>query len=416
MRVLAVLMVLGWGVVPVCGAEGKGCTITGKLSGPEQKEVRIADAQVALGTGGAFRHTVEIDRPAFITLTWGRAIELYLVPGKTLQLTADGSGKPQGLSFSGDLEPINRCWAAVSADLEMLKDRLTKEGQRVYTSDGDAFLAEIGRRFAPLRARLEQLAATAEPERSFVEDGRQRLDLARANLLLDYPDAVRYFTHDASFRPPEGFTDFVGRLPLTDARWLHTEDFRVFIDRWVTFSATERPPRAEEPKRRYLPALWTQLQIILALVKDPAIRDFLLQKRLSQLLDEHYSKYYAELAPEFRRYCRNQAGLDQKIAAARAAEQARETGTVRTVYKTVGDVTLEAFLYLPSGWKKEDRRGTVVFFHGGGWTIGTPHWGEPFCRHFAQQGLVAVSFEFRLMSAHGTTPVESMRDARSALR
>ena len=45
-------------------------------------------------------------------------------------------------------------------------------------------------------------------------------------------------------------------------------------------------------------------------------------------------------------------------------------GAEEQVYKTIGDVKLNAYIYKPADWKASDQRPAIVFFFGGGWTSG----------------------------------------------
>lgn len=65
----------------------------------------------------------------------------------------------------------------------------------------------------------------------------------------------------------------------------------------------------------------------------------------------------------------------------------------------------------------------IAFFHGGGWAYGSPDEFHNACRRYARKGFVTFSFAYRLsIDEHGgvphpdITPVESVKDARSALR
>lgn len=42
------------------------------------------------------------------------------------------------------------------------------------------------------------------------------------------------------------------------------------------------------------------------------------------------------------------------------------------VYKTVGDVKLNMYIFTPEDHKPSDRRAAAVFFFGGGWRAGRP--------------------------------------------
>jgi acetyl esterase/lipase len=86
------------------------------------------------------------------------------------------------------------------------------------------------------------------------------------------------------------------------------------------------------------------------------------------------------------------------------------------VYKTAGDVRLNAYVFKPAGWQATDKRPAVVFFFGGGWTNGSPARFEQHCRYFAGRGMVAVAADYRVKSRHGVSPDACVADAKSAVR
>ena len=47
-------------------------------------------------------------------------------------------------------------------------------------------------------------------------------------------------------------------------------------------------------------------------------------------------------------------------------------GAKSEVYKTIGDVTLNLYIFEPEGHKATDKRAAIVFFFGGGWMNGSP--------------------------------------------
>ncbi len=86
------------------------------------------------------------------------------------------------------------------------------------------------------------------------------------------------------------------------------------------------------------------------------------------------------------------------------------------VYKTIGDVELKLYAFLPPDWDAEDKRPAAVFFFGGGWSHGRTEQFYPHCAYLASRGMVAVSAEYRVKNRHGTTPVECVKDGKSAVR
>jgi acetyl esterase len=86
------------------------------------------------------------------------------------------------------------------------------------------------------------------------------------------------------------------------------------------------------------------------------------------------------------------------------------------VYREVGDVKLQAWIYEPAGHTARDRRPAIVFFFGGGWSSGTPGQFLPQCRYLADRGMVAISVDYRVKSRQGVPPTECLRDAKAAIR
>ena len=58
----------------------------------------------------------------------------------------------------------------------------------------------------------------------------------------------------------------------------------------------------------------------------------------------------------------------------------------------------------------------IVFFFGGGWTVGDPKQFYQQSAYFASRGIVAISAEYRIKNIHGTTPFDCVEDGKSAIR
>ncbi len=86
------------------------------------------------------------------------------------------------------------------------------------------------------------------------------------------------------------------------------------------------------------------------------------------------------------------------------------------VYKTIGDTELKLHIFYPEGHKVTDLRPGIVFFFGGGWNEGSPSQFFPQCEYLASRGMVALSAEYRVRYRNKTTPIECVKDAKSAVR
>lgn len=86
------------------------------------------------------------------------------------------------------------------------------------------------------------------------------------------------------------------------------------------------------------------------------------------------------------------------------------------VYKTVGERKLTLDLDYPPDWKPADKRPAIVFFFGGGWTIGTPAQFKAQAEYFAKRGLVCARADYRLRIKDNLQPDKCVEDAISAMR
>jgi acetyl esterase len=86
------------------------------------------------------------------------------------------------------------------------------------------------------------------------------------------------------------------------------------------------------------------------------------------------------------------------------------------VYKTVEKTELKLHIFEPKGHKPSDKRPAIVFFFGGGWSSGSPSQFYPHCEYLASRGMVAMSAEYRVKSRNKTTPLECVKDGKSAIR
>lgn len=88
----------------------------------------------------------------------------------------------------------------------------------------------------------------------------------------------------------------------------------------------------------------------------------------------------------------------------------------KILYKNTKEGELNLFVYKPSEFDIKKKYSCIVFFHGGGWNSGNPEQFDRQSRYFASRGMVAVSVEYRIRNVHGTSPIQAMEDAKSAIR
>ncbi len=95
----------------------------------------------------------------------------------------------------------------------------------------------------------------------------------------------------------------------------------------------------------------------------------------------------------------------------------------KIVYKKVGNLELSTYMFYTEKSQQKNDNTAIALFHGGGWVFGDPSEFFEACRRYARKGYVTFSFQYRLSRNEdgtypkpGITPVESTKDARSAIR
>jgi acetyl esterase len=86
----------------------------------------------------------------------------------------------------------------------------------------------------------------------------------------------------------------------------------------------------------------------------------------------------------------------------------------KITYRETDGIKLQLHVFDPPA-APAGKRPAIVFFFGGGWTHGTPIQFYPECRHFAGEGYVAISADYRVASTAHSTPFDSRDDAQAAL-
>lgn len=84
-------------------------------------------------------------------------------------------------------------------------------------------------------------------------------------------------------------------------------------------------------------------------------------------------------------------------------------------YKKVNGTSLEMVMYKPE-MPTEMQLPAICLFFGGGWVSGDPSHFQLQAEYLASRGIVVFCPDYRTKKRHNTTPFESVKDAKSAMR
>lgn len=87
----------------------------------------------------------------------------------------------------------------------------------------------------------------------------------------------------------------------------------------------------------------------------------------------------------------------------------------KILYKKTPQEDMYLYLLRPEG-KAKKVLPAIIYFTGGGWVNGSVDSQIANAAWFRDQGIIGITADYRVKSRHGTTPVECIRDAKSAVR
>jgi acetyl esterase/lipase len=397
-------------------AAAEYAVVGGAVRNADGRVLTIDGHDVLLGEEGTFVHRLDVARPSYVTLGLGEELSLYLHPGDSLYIEFDAEWFYDSMRISGRGEETNRFILSEAKQAEKMVRNFNRGIQFIAAMDEAGYADYIDSLAEEFIDRLDAFVAEREdPDAYFVRTQRAKIDYSKAKALLDYPYLRRRFAGASGFWPTREYFRFVDDLDLNNPELLAFDEYRSFLGAFVTARAedTLRTGTAFEGKN-YRESRAKQ-SVVLQTFTDPTVRSEMLYSIIRPLVAEYNVKGTDDLLASFRTHCTNPTQVDEINGMVAADEAVRRRCEIRT-YKTVDGWTLDAFIYRPRDSRAGEKRTALAFFHGGGWYLGKPEWGDWQCRHFSSLGLVCVSFEYRLKAQHDVTPLESMADAKSAIR
>ncbi|WP_425638966.1 alpha/beta hydrolase [Algoriphagus yeomjeoni] len=86
------------------------------------------------------------------------------------------------------------------------------------------------------------------------------------------------------------------------------------------------------------------------------------------------------------------------------------------IYKELDTTKLIMEVYYPEQMVNKENYPALVFFFGGGWNSGSRAQFEHQADYFSKRGIVCFLVDYRTRNQHQTSPYESVKDAKSAIR
>lgn len=367
----------------------------------------VGDSIINLNDDGSFRIELPLEKPGFYALSHeSNEIELFLSPNDSLNIDFNSE-----TVFSGKGEKQNN-------HLRSLRDIINSNRKYI---NGIDFYNQPSATINSVLDSLEQVYFDAH--KAFKNDNPVD-DILEQKVVSDitYRSKLYKIVHPPLFKQrtnedlpvKKTYYEDIAKGSLDDPELLKSLDYVLFLDAYITAQSA-----GEYKYGNYFDASiekihprYTQIQQLDA---HQEIKDYLFTEHLNKSMDNYGISYLEDIMPKYREDCKNETFIKQIEGRFQAGIERRKEPSTIKIYKTIGNIELEAHIFYPEDFKEGDQRPAYLFLHGGGWAIGIPEWGYKNCKTYSSRGMVAISFEYRLIDIHKSNLLDCVRDAKSAI-
>lgn len=401
--------------------------VTGNVSSSHYREIRLSNNpipiknewSVASDTSGIattidkegnFRFEIEVGKPSFHRITLGdKTVQLYLNPNDSIWVTLDSV-----ISIKGSNAHLNNYFLLQKEELDKSERYIYKNLANIYALDEIRFSSQLD------SLKESNIVHYGKFINSFenVPPQFEERCMAGINYLykyyqLLYPSGHEIITNKKAALSANYFDEI--SEGLNKSQFLNDQKYIAYLDKYIEVMSA-----GDLKDRRYdnLPTekIQARYYTIKNLTASEEIKDYLFEQHFKICTINYSSKNWKGILNDFEKDTKNKKLVSKiKKQYQKSKDLRKEPNEIRT-YKIVDGIELDAHVFYPKEHQKENRKPAYLYFHGGGWSLGMAESGYNICKRISEKGMVAISFEYRLIDVHGNDIQKSLEDAKSAIR
>lgn len=390
--------------------------VKGQLKTNWSQELKLGDMVCPINKDGTFQFELIVDKPDFYTLSYeDKTLETFIVPGKGLDIVCDGKEFPESLSFIGDQSDYSNFMVERAKLHGEIEDYLKINSNKLLTLNTLKYGEKIDSLMEIEQSQINKFISTKENlDKWFAKKIDVDIRFFFKIVKLVYPARFcRTLNKDANVE-----SDYFNRIAnnaFNDPDYLRSQMYLDFVKKYLDVQTAGEYKYTNFYNLTIKLAGMPRYKAIIDLNAHKQITDYFLANLLKSHIDFGV-KNIKDIVELFKVNCKNDGLKEEVIQLFNKQLERRKLPSEILVYKKANNVELEAHIFYPNGFKKTDKRPLYIFFHGGSWNDGNPEWGYSGCQKYASKGMVAISFEYRLIDLHGVAIPSCIDDAKSAIR
>jgi acetyl esterase/lipase len=390
--------------------------LTGKVDINFSNEMNLDNSVIPIAKDGTFKYVLDVEKPTFYNLNYeDKKAELFISPGDNINIYFNAKDFYPTLNITGNNADLNMFLKAIGEMKAKTYQYIENNWKTIYALKVNNFTSIIDSiKLSHLTKLDEFLKNKSNVDRWFVKKIRAEITFGDDLLKLIYPRLFKSSTGKLA-QVDSNYFENITKDSYNDPDFIQVESYKDFMDNYIDIMAAGKYKYDDYNQLHVNIKGISRYKAITGLKANKEITDFLLDSFFDAYIGNYGIRGLESVFAEFEKDYPNDK-LKEKVLQSynKKIEERKEPSEIR-IYKRINDFELEAHIFYPLGFTKEDKRPAFLFFHGGGWSTGMPEWGYYDCKRYSSKGMVSITFEYRLMDIHGVRIVDCVKDAKSAL-
>lgn len=367
------------------------------------------DSIIPLQEDGTFKVKLQLDKPQLYSLSHQqKKVEFILYPGDSINidLTAE-------TAFTGTNAEQNNHLNAMNGEIKSIQRFVGNRERTFFNYPLSRYNEVVDSLESAYLDVHEKFKGGNEIAKIYDEKIKNEIKYRTQFHKIVYPSIHEMYSGD-TLNINQSFFDDITKESFSNPQLLELSNYVLFLERYVDIMSA-----GELRFRNFYDAGIQKIQpkykAIKALNADQKIKDYLMNEHLKKSISNYGVVYLGDVIDDFKESCQDPLLKKQVLDLYKKGTERRDEPSDIKIYKRIGNIELEAHIFYPKDHQKNDQKPAYVFFHGGGWALGVPEWGYTNCKRYKEKGMVAISFEYRLIDIHGSNIIDCIKDVNSAI-
>ncbi len=283
-------------------------TITGQFNPAAEGYIILNNGPLLDSTkikpDGSFDFTLPMEVSESVMLIFSNKIsQLYLEPGKTLELSINPAKFPEFEEFGGELGPINHYL--------QLADKLDRQtsiaNEELFAKEVNTFIAFTDSvKKLKLQLLKEYTMKYTQLDSTFVLTHKTDIQYGWALQRLNYPGFFALLTGSFANLPDAYHPKYMAEVELNNSQLLVSITYQKFLEEYLDFKQSLYLDQNPKTSKLWFPESVARFRVILTEFTDTLVKDYVLLSSMNDHLDNFGTEHLETFLTNFEIHCQNE--------------------------------------------------------------------------------------------------------------